>query len=400
MSIEIKPVIAVVAFNRPIALGRLLRSLANAEYPFVPILYISLEGGASDSVIKIAEEFQSPKIETRIIRHRNRLGLRNHILKCGDLSVEHGAVIVFEDDLYVDRYFYYYAQAAINYYHNDEKVAGIALYSQEYNEYAGLPFKPMKNGYATYPMQVPCSWGQCWDSKQWTAFKNWYETINDGVVQKVCELPNAVKAWPESSWKKYFAAYLVCKKKYFIYPYDSYTTNCSDAGGTHIKQGTSLHQVAMSVGNRPIPAFTFCSTEKMEVSYDAYMEQSGDFISESLLIKREDIAVDLYGLKDSRDLISRTYVLSQKKCGHPYRSFPRAFRPMERNILCALSKEDNEGLIFLYRTQEFMQSEKRSMGIDALTYYAGFPFSKKLILRLLIALITNALHDLWRGKRG
>jgi hypothetical protein len=76
-------------------------------------------------------------------------------------------VVVLEDDLVVDRYYYLYASCALQHYRCDDRVAGIALYAPEYNEYASLPFAPMANGYSTYPMQMPCSWGQCWTREQW-----------------------------------------------------------------------------------------------------------------------------------------------------------------------------------------------------------------------------------------
>lgn len=389
MLLDIRPVITVIAFNRPKALERLLNSLEDADYQFKPTLYISLEGEASDTVVRVAEQFASNKLDVRLIRHERKLGLRNHILKCGDFSIDHGAVIILEDDLCVDRYFYLYAYEAINHYKSDLHISGIALYGPEYNEYACLPFTPMKNGFCTYMMQIPCSWGQCWSKEQWINFKNWYAETSEENLKGIEGLPNAVKSWPESSWKKYFAAYMVSMKKFFIYPYDSYSTNCSDAGGTHISKGTHLLQVNLAINNRPKPYFSFCPTDNSQVAYDAYMEQMGEFIFAILKLETSDVAFDLYGEKPYKELSKAKYIISRRRYGTSLQSYPLSFRPIEKNLLYPLLERDNGG-IFLSRVSEIKPQDKNILNVESFSYYLRVSlFAKRIVFALGIELIRR-----------
>ena len=65
-----------------------------------------------------------------------------------------------------------------------------------------MPFEVIDDGYDTYFMKVPSSWGQLWTATHWEGFRSWYDK-----GQQITEndyLPDNVIAWPETSWKKYF----------------------------------------------------------------------------------------------------------------------------------------------------------------------------------------------------
>src|SRR6185295_10157403 len=137
-----------------------------------------------------------------------RLGLKEHILRCGDLSQTYGAVIVLEDDLYVSPEFYQYALATIAYYQNDPQIAGISLYCHRFNETAHLGFRAIEDGSDCFFLQVASSWGQCWTANQWLAFRKWYDQhVGDEIGAE--HLPKDVLGWPATSWKKEFIRYLV-----------------------------------------------------------------------------------------------------------------------------------------------------------------------------------------------
>lgn len=375
--------IAVVAFNRPAALSRLLGGIARGVYASRPTVFISLDGGASQAVIDVAEAFEHPDLEVRIVRNGEHLGLRRHVIQCGDLVIDHDAVIVLEDDLYVDPYYYQYACAALSHFASDPTVAGISLYSQEYNEYAGLPFRPMRNGASCYPMQVPCSWGQCWTQAQWFSFKDWYRSADAATVDATIGLPDAVKRWPESSWKKYYAAYLVRTGRYFVYPYESYTTNCSDAGGVHIVSGSWLFHVSLSLPQRPPPSFTFAGAMAGEISYDAYMEPNGTFVESSLGLAAGQIAVNHYAIKPVAELKERTFVLSRERYGDPVLCCPAAFRPIEANLVHHTDQHVADGL-YLCRTAAIGPSVRNGEHtMSSLGYYARMPLVSARVVRQL-----------------
>jgi hypothetical protein len=391
----------VVAFNRPEALSRLLGAIGRGVYASRPTVFISLDGGASEAVVDVAVAFRHPDLDVQVIRNTTHLGLRRHVLQCGDLSIDHGAVIVLEDDLYVDPYFHQYACAASSYFASDPAVAGISLYGQEYNEYARLPFHPMRNGTSCYPMQVPCSWGQCWTREQWSSFKDWYQTADAGTVETTIGLPEAVKRWPESSWKKYFAAYLVRTGKYFVYPYESYTTNCSDAGGTHIVSGSRLLHASLSLPGRPRPSFAFSGASDAPISYDAYMEPSGTLVDSCLGLGPGQVAVNHYATKPIAELKAKPLVLSRERYGEPLHSYPIAFRPIEANLFHPAHSHSSDTLHLCRTTGIGRSSRDAGHTMSSFGYYARMPLlTRRLVRQLARELPLAAWKALSRRSRS
>ena len=133
------------------------------------------------------------------------MGLRKHILACGDLSVEYGSVILLEDDLYVSPFFYEYTQQALSFYENDDIIAGISLYRQPYEETTYHPFEPLCDNSDVFFLQFPSSLGQAWTKKQWQLFKEYYDKDPDPSAVAV---PRKILHWPKTSWKKFFCSYL------------------------------------------------------------------------------------------------------------------------------------------------------------------------------------------------
>ena len=92
----------IPAYNRHESLARLLSSVGSLRPVGKDVtLIITLEGNATAEVIDIAESFTWRQGEKRVVRHKKQLGLREHILFCGDQSNEFEHVIVVEDDLYL-----------------------------------------------------------------------------------------------------------------------------------------------------------------------------------------------------------------------------------------------------------------------------------------------------------
>jgi hypothetical protein len=394
----IEPVIAITAYDRPQALARLLDSIAGADYPPNVRLFISLEGGADEDVARLAREFHSPGLDVVVIQREERLGLREHILACGDLALEFGAVIVLEDDLFVDRYFYRYAEAALRHYADEPAVAGVALYAYEFNQYAGLPFRPIGNGYSTYCMQVPCSSGQCWTASQWRQFRSWYAGANSQAVRETPGLPEDVKSWPESSWKKYFAAYVVRSNRYFVYPYQAYSTNCSDPGGTHVPHGSDLYQVGMASQTRPEPVFSFGPAVDRDVAYDAFMEPCGESVYRHLGVHREEVEIDTLGIKPIELLRRKPLALTCRPVGSFIRQYPRSFRPIEQNFAHPL---DGGGKSVLSLAKSDSVAPGYSRDISEYSYFAGYDLSARGILRESLRSLPKMLRrriERWIGQ--
>jgi glycosyltransferase involved in cell wall biosynthesis len=326
----VRPAIIVVAFNRAGCLKRLLQSLQNADYSgYSNInLIISIDAGGNDETGNIADDLQWNYGEKRIIKHEKNKGLRDHIISCADLTSEYESVIILEDDCFVSRHFYDYACQSLTFYEDDSNIAGISLYTYQTNEYAELPIMTLKDNYAAFFVQVPSSWGQIFTKQQWSNFKLFYAT--NPAITKNDKIPEQVKKWPETSWKKYFYKYIVEKNLYFIYPAISLVTNFADAG-THFGYDTSVYQVALETRYHPLN-YSFVDFKNGLNKYDAYFEILPQCLLHYGALMPEGTGMDLYGTRQLT-LFDYEYVYSIKDCSEPIRSYGLVMVPFFQNII-------------------------------------------------------------------
>ena len=329
------PTIIIVTYNRPESFKRIISSVMRADYSgYSDIrLIISIDDADSHPAIKkMAEAFIWPYGVKQVIKHGYKQGLRKHILGCGDLTKTYGSVIILEDDCFVSQNFYRFAAQALGYYNSDVRIAGISLYSHRFNENAFLPFVPIFDGNDVFFMQVPTSLGQVWTQYHWHKFREYYnrgQSLSSGDM-----LPQNVKDWPESSWKKYFYRYIVENDLYFVYPSVSYLTNFGDSG-THYTQPTSLHQVPIE-RHCPEKSFKFIPFDTSWNKYDGFFE----LLPESFQISDSGIGsnciIDLYGTKPL-EKYEHPYALSIKDCSKPQRTFGNSLFPISLNIMYDIS---------------------------------------------------------------
>jgi|GEM_PF-834036 len=333
--------IVVVAYNRVNSLIRLLDSLNRSFYQEEVTLHISIDAGDNKDVLEAANLFVWKHGRKVVIYQEQNLGLRNHVIACGNLTEKYGSIILLEDDLFVSPYFYEYTKQAIEYYKDDDSIAGIALYSPRFNETAKEEFYSLKQNSDVYFMQLPCSWGQAWTHSQWNSFKSWYnknEKINDNS-----EIPQNIISWPETSWKKYFAQYMLDQDKYFVYPYESFSTNFGEPG-THFMIKTNLFQVPLQ--SYSSSCFNFIKREETALIYDMYHENNILCRYFDKEISR-NITIDLYGSKNSK--VYRRYLLSSRQLNYKIlQSFDDSLVPHELNIIYNILGHK----IFLYDTSQ------------------------------------------------
>ena len=209
----IYPAIVISTFNRPKSLERLLHSISLGNYPNTDIkLIISIDYEDSElnrTCCRIAKNFKWDFGSKEVIVHKENLGLKKHILSCGDLTRIYDTVIVLEDDLYVSPNFYTYSLEANDFYYYDKKIAGISLYCHKKNILNNFPFEPIDDNCDVYFLKLASSWGQLWNKIQWGNFRKWYgESKNRTIVESV---PKYIRNWPETSWLKHYTNYLVIK---------------------------------------------------------------------------------------------------------------------------------------------------------------------------------------------
>lgn len=317
----------------------------------VPLIISIDKADSNQDVLSVANEFEWEHGEKAVVYQKENLKLRNHILKCGDYALKYGNVIILEDDLYVSKYFYQYAESALAFTDADERIGGVSLYNHKFNVEAAEPFEAFDDGYDNWYFQFASSWGEAWTQKQWAQFRVWY-AANPDIADRE-EVPVYVRSWPTSSWLKYFIAYLVETNKYFIYPRISLTTNFGDAG-THVNKNNTNHQVPLQ--NAP-KRYSFSRLENPNSVYDAFFESIR--VKEYLCASSDRlVVVDLYGHKSLDQAIKEKSIIITRRV-LPYRvlrSVGCCMRPHEVNIFHEVDGDD----FWIYDTA-FPETNDRKM---------------------------------------
>lgn len=379
--------LVAVGYNRSDSIEQLLQSLLRAEYENDRVdLIISLDKGPKQQeVVSVAESFKWTYGEKVIRVFSERQGLRSHIIQCGDLTEKYDAVVVLEDDLMVAPHFYSYVKQAVDYYKDNEHIAGISLYKHQTHPGVNRPFEPAHNGFDVYMQQFAMSWGQCWTRRMWEQFRAWYNKNENKDLSEGELLPAYVAHWNKQSWLKYYMRYIVENDKYFVYPYFSLSTNASDAG-EHCRIPNNDFQVALQEGDME---YRFPSFENA-VKYDVFFERVGIDIFPELKGKK---LLDLYG--DRISYGDADYLISTKSL--PYkviRSIQLRVRPAEMN--CIMPSDGNGA--FVYDLKEAATTPKTNQ--DILTRYDVRSLHWKKTLHIgWTGFIDAILNKIQRGKK-
>jgi hypothetical protein len=376
------PAIVVIAYDRPRALRRLLGSLDRAHYAEAVPLVVSVDKGGDPSVLESAREFAWSHGPKEVITPQEHLGLRRHVLRCGDLADRFGGVVILEEDLYVSAHFYEFARQALSFYEADPQVAGVSLYLHRFNGNAGLPFEPITDGTDVFFLQLASSRGQAWTRSQWTAFRDWYAR-NDGPVTAQDALPAYVIAWPDTSWLKYFIKYMVLADRFFVYPRESLSTNFGDPG-VHHGLASALLQVPLQLGPRP---YRFQQLAGACAVYDSWFELRPDRLNRLTdALAGYDYSVDLYGTKTLESL-STPHVLTSRAARRHLVGFARSLRPPEMNVIEGVQGND---LVLCERT--VVEGSRMRFGSGASTRLLEY-FYPAIALRASFRLFWARLRE-------
>lgn len=372
--------IVVVGYNRLNALQRLLRSLLAADYfSEHPPLVISIDCSENEELYRYVREFEWPYGRKYLRIQQERLGLKNHILSCGDLTSYFKGVILLEDDLFVSTDFYHYSCAALDYYNEEQRVAGISLYAHEMNGYVGLPFFPLNNGCDVYAVQAVSSWGECWNARMWSAFRDWFAQIGEENLDfRNLDVPETMKQWKQA-WSKFFNAYLIATNRLFIYPYVSLSTNFSDAG-EHGCADDAVVQVSLQCGRRN---YDMRSIDQL-VTYDIFSNNIS--LYSALGLSKEDLCLDVYA--DRGNPYKCRYWLTPKKL--PYKrvkSYAMSCRPIELNVLYNIQGEK----LHLYDTSNTASHSDRTSWQKVLAQYYLRSFRRVYLWRALVNIYYQIL---------
>lgn len=377
--------IIAIGYNRVNSMRRLINSLLCADYLNDKVdLIISIDNSGTTCVEEYAASIEWPFGNKIIKTYPKRMGLRNHILTCGDYVEGYDGVAVFEDDIFVAPTFYSFMKQAVEFYKNDENVAGISLYSHLWSEYNKRPFIAEKRKYDVYFLQYAQSWGQIWMPKQWRAFKAWYKDNSGEIVQDE-NTPGHIVDWPKTSWLKYHIKYCIDTNKYFVYPYMSYSTNFVEIG-QHCKTSNTVYQVPMVYSSNQQYYFAKYGTEDA-VYYDAFFERVINSNQIAGLDEIGELEVDLYGNKAIKS--SARYLLSNKRLNKKIiKKYGLQLRPHEMNILLDIPGND----LFLYDLKVDDTEKKSFSDFDMVRwYYDSRVFEYPYIARVLFKIFKSKM---------
>ena len=377
--------IIAVGYNRKKSLARLLDSLNNAHYPSNDIpLVISIDASGDQELYDYVKSYDWNHGTKYLNIQQERLGLKNHILQCGDLTRYFKAVALFEDDLWVSPYYYNYLLRAVERYGNEHNICEIALYKNERLGGSGFYFDIYHDGSDSFLWQDVCTWGECWTEQMWTGFKTWLESHDEDYVNNV-DIPDGFKRWTRA-WSKYYNAYEIDTHKYVLFPHESLTTNFNDAGGEH-GGGNNVVQVNVLQGMRD---YRFNGFEKL-VRYDIFC--NNELLYEWIPAQyKGDVCLDLYGGRTNYH--GKRYVLSMKNL--PYdvvKQWGLTMRPVELNVLYDIQGDG----IRLYDTSKVGKNKDKGYQKEVVPYMLR-GFYPKLLLSYVRIFYSEVIKKKLRLK--
>lgn len=350
-----KVAVVVVGYNRLESIKRLLLSLEQACYPSNDIpLVVSIDASGDELLYEFVRGYKWQHGDCYAIIHEKRLGLKEHIFSCGDMTKYFKGVIVLEDDLYVSPYFYDYVCKTLEYYENNPLVASIGLYSYQSNIYAALPFQPYQGLYDVWATQATVTWGECWNKRMWSDFRKWLDD-NTNIDWASLDIATNIKKF-KRAWSKFFSAYLWANKLFVVVPYKSYTTNFSESGEHN---HTQVPVAQVPIVNRK-EELLYAPVEQL-VRYDSFFDPLDIF--DLLPVPKEDVYIDLYGNRPNT--LRKRFLISVDIL--PYecvRTYALSMRPIDCNIRYQL---DGDG-IYLYDLNHPIKRKTDKQPVQSISY--------------------------------
>ena len=340
------PAVVVIAYDRPEALRRLLRSVASAVYPpdaDVPLVIAIDRGpaGVSSEVARVAHEFEWSHGTKRVIEQPRRLGLVEHFYACGRLAREYAEVILLEDDLVVGPAFYEYTRQVCERYREDARVAGFCLYGLWFNGFTHEPFLPVEDGTDAFFLKLPYTQGLAFTAEQWRRFEERPSTSRSLQHPRVHE---SFRRFSHDEWFPSLASYLAAEDRYFCFPRVSHVTGWGDPGA-HFDILTNWLQTPLQLRSRE---YALPPLDDALAVYDSFYELLPSRL-QALGAELPSGGVDFdIGATRPRRSLQNELVLTTRPVRHAIESFGLQMLPPELNVARAVPGD----LISLARRDE------------------------------------------------
>lgn len=324
MTRPVSPAIVIAAHDRPHELERLLASAAAAEImPDTPLI-ISIDGGGNrrKQVRSIADSVDWTHGSCTVIEHP-QLGLVDHFLACGDLTKQHDAVVLLEDDLIVGPAFHRWASAALAHCHHDDRIAGVSLAAPFFDGYRHLPFEPVLDGFDGIYAQVPWYDGMAWSRRMWHDFRT-------TTVDPTTPIHRAFASLEDDEWFPDAVRYLVATGRHYLLPRQAQVTN-SGAAGTHFTTNTNYFQVPLTLRNTG--DWRLASLDDSLAVYDDHLELTPQVVQHLVpALAGLDMTIDLLATRDLTQCTTE-FVLTTRQTTTSERSWGASLHPLIANLV-------------------------------------------------------------------
>jgi hypothetical protein len=247
--------IVLFVYNRPEHTRLTLEALRKNELANKSILYVFADGpkntlnaNEAEKILEVRKVVAKEKWcgEVIISESATNKGLANSIIEGIGLVINrYNKVIVLEDDIQTSSGFLDFMNNALDYYNDDERVAGISGYS-----YPGINSTSIAN---VYFLPIGSSWGWATWKRQWDDVNFNAKEVRDEIVKKNLEKVLDFGGSPYfsmlndqvnnkiDSWAIRFYASFFLQKKTFVYPSSSLVKNIGfDSTATHTKIGDNF----------------------------------------------------------------------------------------------------------------------------------------------------------------
>ncbi|MBN4047591.1 hypothetical protein JYT71_01135 [Acidimicrobiaceae bacterium AH-315-P05] len=324
--------VVVNAFNRPLALARLLRGLSECEAPDGTELVISVDGGGSrrTEVLAVANGFDWEGRSAKVIE-QDDCGLVGHFRRCGDMVDELGPIVLLEDDLVVGPTALRFAEVALDFTADDERVAGVCLSTPWFDGFRHQRFEPLLDGSAAVYLKVPWFHGMAWTPEQWHRHRVGAD-VDAGI-----ELPLAFSDLGGDEWFPDATRALIEHDNWYLAARKAHAVNFGDVG-THFDEGTAFFQQPLVQGSFRSPVLLHLDDPDV-VPYDEYLEPDSRWLAGRVkALSGLDVTIDLRGVRSPRS-ITTEWVVTSRPSSNPLTQWGAAMVPLEQNLISDVAGE-------------------------------------------------------------
>ena len=257
MKKQLAPIV-IFAFNRPMALTRMIESLKKNDLFNDSDIFVYVDGARNpqeqkkvNQVIDIAKS-----LTTNVFASNENKGLGPSVIHgISEIINRYGKIIVLEDDLILMPGFLTYMNQALNRYESDERIFSVCGYGLRINrpkEYKGdvyLNNRSSSWGWGT--------WKDRWNSVDWDV-KDWDQLTRNHTMQRAfnkggSDMYGMLKDYMEGrnkSWAIRFCYSQFKNKMYSVHPFHSLVDNEGfGLEATNCKQHYSRFKIILNKSN-------------------------------------------------------------------------------------------------------------------------------------------------------